>query len=630
MSGRSTANARRGVICLLALGLSAVSARPAVLSFAGVLGNSGGEGPTVIRSAVGRAGGGVVVDAQARLFTGGGDRILVLSRLGNRLWETPLPQPDWVLGGPTFALAGKYLYFIAGKPSRYEGNYNYLWNPFTLVEPNLCRVETAPGAVPEVLAAAPTFQWLGAWWGGEVALAAAPGAQTAYVGFSPACVTNGQYIRQGYRVMEVQPDGALVKVFETPVAGGRLSVDERGCFFLGGGGMVRKFDRDWRPATDFAPVELPRLGAVPTGYSGAVMLTGGALWDMGHYGFIGRYTRDMKPNPGVLVQWAHALNWVAQVADAPRGEYYIKSDDALYVAAVVDDRLVLHKRFGSLPRVNCLVLSSAGYIGVGTDSRLLWFDFDADSCAAAPVKTQFPGPVTQGLADGDAGLLALGISPAYLPQEYAPTPRGIALLRYAAEPLRAGSDQAQSQADGEYNGRLAALVRVDGSFFAVDATNGGIVRADAKAPCHFAPFSLDLPAGARPTSLAGWTDRCLLVAAGGQIHAFALAADGRPTLAWSWNGGAAAFGAELHLAVSGNALLVADTRRHGVRLLAFSERTDQPPVPVAQYGEADQPGNDLAHFDSPTLVSLSGTRAVVYDAGNQRVVRLSLRPDGAD
>jgi hypothetical protein len=34
----------------------------------------------------------------------------------------------------------------------------------------------------------------------------------------------------------------------------------------------------------------------------------------------------------------------------------------------------------------------------------------------------------------------------------------------------------------------------------------------------------------------------------------------------------------------------------------------------------------LVRFDTPTLVSLCGTRAVVGDSGNQRVVKLELAP----
>ncbi len=616
----------RALIVMLLPGLAALSARSAELRFAGVLGNSGGEGPTVVRAAPGRPAGGVVVDPQGRIFTGGSDRILVLSRRGTLLWETPLPKPGWVLGGPTFAVAGQYLYFVAGPPARYEGNYNFLWNPFTLLEPHLCRVEMTPGATPAILAVPSAFRWNSPWWGGEVSLAPAPGGGSVYVGLSPARTDNGRLAHDGYCVMQVQPDGTLTTRYESPLNGGRLAVDESGCVYLGGGETVRKFNLDWQPAPDFTPTALPRLGAVPTRYIGAVMLTKEALWETGHYGFIGRYTRAMQPHPGVVTQWEHALNWVAQIADAPDGAYYIKSDDALYLAAIEDDRLVLRKRFGSLPRVNCLVLTSAGYVGVGADARLLWFDFAAEACAAAPVKAEFPGPIAQGLADGEAGLLALSVNPGYQPQEYVPAPRGIALSKYAAEPPKEGGNQARSLATGEFDGRLDAIARVGAWQFALDCQHGRLVRAEAKAPCAFTPVARAWPTA--PTSIAALAGELLLVAAGGWIQACAPGADGTLAEVWTWNGGASPveqFGPELQLAVSGNALLVADTRRHCVRLFTFADRTEHPPTPVACYGEVDLPGDDFAHFNAPGLVSLSGGRAVVYDSGNQRVTKLVLR-----
>ncbi len=603
-------------ITLLLFTLGLYLTAHAAFTFAGVVGNSGGEGPTVIRGAVARMSGGVAVDARGRVFTGGGDRILCLSRRGNLLWETRLPKPEWVLGGPTFAIAGRYLYFIAGKPVRYEGNYNYLWTPFTLVEPNLCRVDMILGAVPTVLAAPAAFGWLAPWWNGEVTVAAAPGGDTAYIGYTTASVTQGNYARDGYAVARVNADGTLMPLFHVPQSWGHMSVDEAGNFYLGGGGTVRKYDPAGQPVPGFTPTPLPSLGAVASGYSGAVMLTRDALWDMGHYGFVGRFTREMKPAPGALVQWEHALSFVAQIADAPDGDFYVKSDEALYVAAVVDDRLVLKKRFGSLPRVQCLVLTPAGYIGLGNDARLLWFDFADDACAAAPEKAEIPGPIAQGLPDGEVGLTTLAVNPGYAPQEYIPTPHGISLLSYAAEPPRSGSSRVQTLGTGEYNGRLTAIAHVGAWYFALDGDTHRVLRATAKEPCAFAP----LADGPTSSTLAVLANRYLLCAAGGTLTAYRVADDGTLTPAWTLPG----FGDELYAAVSGNNLLLADTKHHRVLLYTVADHPETAPTPQAQYGETDHPGDDFAHLNAPTLVSLSGARAVVYDSGNQRVVKLRM------
>ena len=47
---------------------------------------------------------------------------------------------------------------------------------------------------------------------------------------------------------------------------------------------------------------------------------------------------------------------------------------------------------------------------------------------------------------------------------------------------------------------------------------------------------------------------------------------------------------------------------------------------LAQLGETDESGDDSRHLARPTLVSLRGTRAVVADSGNQRVLKLVLEP----
>ena len=121
----------------------------AELQFAGVVGNSGGEGMWLVHSAGPSAGianlGGIALDARGRIFTGGGNRILTLNHDGKELWQTPLPDKTWVVGGNTFAVSGKYLYFIAGKLNPLQGGYSLLTSPFFMTEPNLCRVQMVPG-----------------------------------------------------------------------------------------------------------------------------------------------------------------------------------------------------------------------------------------------------------------------------------------------------------------------------------------------------------------------------------------------------------------------------------------------------------------------------------------------------
>ena len=114
-----------------------------------------------------------------------------------------------------------------------------------------------------------------------------------------------------YSVFEVRADGSLSLLFTKNVGGGRVSVDEAGDFYLGGNGQVQKVNARGEPVSSFTPIGLPSLGPVASSLEGTVMLTRDALWDMGHYGFVGRFTRAMKPSPGVVVQWEQRLGWIS-------------------------------------------------------------------------------------------------------------------------------------------------------------------------------------------------------------------------------------------------------------------------------------------------------------------------------
>ena len=70
-------------------------------------------------------------------------------------------------------------------------------------------------------------------------------------------------------------------------------------------------------------------------------------------------------------------------------------------------------------------------------------------------------------------------------------------------------------------------------------------------------------------------------------------------------------------------MLVADTQHSSRPALPIPVPTWTNPRPLqAQFGETDHGGTDDSHLDSPKLVSINGGRAVVYDSGNQRLVKL--------
>lgn len=81
------------------------------------------------------------------------------------------------------------------------------------------------------------------------------------------------------------------------------------------------------------------------------------------------------------------------------------------------------------------------------------------------------------------------------------------------------------------------------------------------------------------------------------------------------------FGTRIHLSCDATTLVVADGARH--RVLCF------PPTggkPRAAFGHNDAAGTDLTSLDSPATVAVRGNRVVVFDANNQRLMKLELLP----
>ena len=311
-----------------------------------------------------------------------------------------------------------------------------------------------------------------------------------------------------YSVFQIDA-GKLVPLFDVAGAGGRASLDEDGNFIIGAG--MRKVDLHGQPVPGSAPLSVPTLRAVPTTYTGAVILTKGALWDMGNYGFVGRFTRDGKAAPGAVSQWRPGLQYVAQIADTPEGELYLKSSDALYVAEMAEGRLKLLKRFGSLPEVRALAITDNGYLGVGSNRPgcWLWWNFDEDAAAAAPVKSEFPGPIAQGYNDGNAAL-TLTSDPNYFPLEYrGPGLGGFDLMRYKPEPLIDDLDQ-DAVASGSYDSPLIAIAHVGDNYFTLTAKGTILhIASDWKTLA-----SVD--AGNTTTSIAALGANILLAAVGHQ------------------------------------------------------------------------------------------------------------------
>ncbi|MBI5832514.1 MAG: hypothetical protein HZB16_09440 [Armatimonadetes bacterium] len=130
------------------------------------------------------------------------------------------------------------------------------------------------------------------------------------------------------------------------------------------------------------------------------------------------------------------------------------------------------------------------------------------------------------------------------------------------------------------------------------------------------PVTLKLTTPGRDwTSLAMAGPDTLLAAVDGQIVQFA-----RDGAGWAEQSRTTAYGGRIWIAVDAGRLWVADREHHVVRCLNLADRT-----PLAQFGTPGQAGTGLDALTAPEAIAARGERAVVFDAGNQRLVRLGLR-----
>ncbi len=173
----------------------------------------------------------------------------------------------------------------------------------------------------------------------------------------------------------------------------------------------------------------------------------------------------------------------------------------------------------------------------------------------------------------------------------------------------------------------AALYKGDGGWTLLTVTPDGKANAFALDPegryrADRAAVSLSTAQPVKEwTSLAMMGDT-LLAGADGQVINFARDGEGwKEAKRWnSWGDSAEQkFGVRIHISGDGTTLVVADRERH--RVLGFAPEGG---VPLWSFGAVDKAGTDLATMEHPETVAIRNARVVVYDAGNQRLLKLRL------
>jgi hypothetical protein len=375
--------------------------------------------------------------------------------------------------------------------------------------------------------------------------------------------------------------------------------------------------------------------AIPTQFRGFVSLAGGALWDTAWYGFLSRHETDGRNAPGRVVEWHHELDYPTQVAEvAAGGPRY----DALAISCATPaayyyarwdrqaQRLELARRLGAMPDLLSLGLSADGWVTAGTARTQLWWGWE-DGRDAPPRKSDIHVAVSPPFFQGDS---ALAVAKPYELSNNSP----LCLAVFPREP-HDRNEASRVVPKLPLANPVGLSVRVTpgrdaGVLYLTDGKGAGLWATDIHVPSlrpdegKWRQVPVTGGAFSAPTDVVALTDGRLLVADRGRIAMLQPQGDGFAR-EWEWSswgpGADARFGARLRMAADGPWLLVADTDRHRVVWLDWTKR-----VALGQLGEADRAGDDLAHLDGPTLVSLRGARAVVGDAGNQRIVKVALAP----
>ena len=79
------------------------------------------------------------------------------------------------------------------------------------------------------------------------------------------------------------------------------------------------------------------------------------------------------------------------------------------------------------------------------------------------------------------------------------------------------------------------------------------------------------------------------------------------------------FGGPIWLAADAGRLWVSDAARH--RVICFDLASGRE---LASFGRPDAAGDDLGGLHAPSTIAARGPRAVVFDGGNQRLIKLRI------
>jgi sugar lactone lactonase YvrE len=340
-----------------------------------------------------------------------------------------------------------------------------------------------------------------------------------------------------------------------------------------------------------------------------------------------RFDKELMPAPGVVLggNSGSFIGHVDEQSEVVNGRGTALIRENLYAISGIDGIMhllewkPLEKRFAPVRRIGAVVSCNA--IGLDRTGRI-WYksgNWNWNDGPDTPLRYGIPEPeLFAAVMQSNDSILGYGLlwgNPAIMNGNFDKEVRNSRMDKQPYFP-----NSAIAIAISEYNKKRAMyILDKQGKLTALYINGNGEFAGEA------GPTQLTTVTPVKEwTSLVYIGKDRMLGAADGYVIEF-----DRDGLTWKelrrWNswGDAAKdkFGGKITISEDGGKLWISDTGRN--RVLCFS--TDKL---LAEFGEMDKAGDDLTHLNAPKTITARGNRAVVFDSGNQRLVKLEINLSG--
>ncbi|MFZ2658049.1 MAG: hypothetical protein WAX69_24165 [Victivallales bacterium] len=559
---------------VIALGVYAMPLKADVIKCDGVLGNSGEQGASLVRFEEGVTGGfGIVCDRYGSLWDRGGTALNRYAVDGRLLASYKLPKAAVDRNSDMIALAGDILIIRLG---------NQLYS-LSIDAPAGSEVQPM-----KVEANKMSFSskdgWVIASKGMEVFLVNAAGEKKTVV-----------TLKKNPDGLDYGPDGSICIIQEWKIY------------------KVAPDNPDGIEQIGSAPGERPQY------------LNGnwyGSSWHSG----IRRFDKNLQPAPGVVLggNSGSFIGHVAEQSEVVNGRGMAQMRPDLF--AVSGFLGVMHllewkgadRRFEPVRRIGSV--QSCNALGLDREGRTWCIsgNWDWNDSPSTPQRWGVPAPdkvfgITMLDSDSVCGYGIMWGKPMVM---FGKMDKELRMGRIEAQ--TALPKEAVAVAAAEMNKKRVLLVlEAGGKVTAANINGDGSYNSDGAA----VQLITETPVK-EWTSLAS-SGKDLLVGSG-DGYVIELARDGdnwKEKRRWNSFGQDSAdkFGAAIWIALDSGRLWVSDRMKH--RVLCFDLGGEM----VSSYGVADSAGSEISKLNSPSEIAARGNRVLVYDSGNQRILKLELQ-----